>query len=326
MVAPSSVDSRARFDQIVSSTSPSTSSLTRKPKPRVASNQRSTSPGAGWPWADYLARINSPADFQRVRAMRRSWSHPLLVLYVAPNDNLATRLGISVGKRVGNAVVRNQVKRRVREAVRHRYGDLLPGFDLVFIARAPAAMRVVQMRDRARTAIEGGFEAVGVRDGFEGLMAGRFVQLGARALARHDDLALGLSDDEDAPPRHRPHPEEPTMTTRRDRPSVLGRPDMGRRVFGFFLGFGIKANPKPVPSATTWQLRFVDWLEAAGQSWWQVLPLGPPDEHADQRCRSRSDRDRQHRVRERAVSKFSTTSTMKMVRWRRKQQRSPISI
>jgi 4-alpha-glucanotransferase len=25
--------------------------------------------------------------------------------------------------------------------------------------------------------------------------------------------------------------------------------------------------------------RFVDWLEAAGQSWWQVLPLGPPDEH-----------------------------------------------
>src|SRR6201993_1146311 len=25
--------------------------------------------------------------------------------------------------------------------------------------------------------------------------------------------------------------------------------------------------------------RFVDWLAAAGQSWWQILPLGPPDEH-----------------------------------------------
>jgi ribonuclease P protein component len=71
--------------------------------------------------------------------VRRSWGHPLFVLYVAPNDGQATRLGISVGKRVGKAVVRNQVKRRVREAVRHRYGDLLPGFDLVFIARAPAA-------------------------------------------------------------------------------------------------------------------------------------------------------------------------------------------
>ena len=84
-------------------------------------------------------RLRRPADFQRVRAVRRSWGHPLLVLYVAPNDHETTRLGISVGKRVGKAVVRNLVKRRVREAVRHRHGDLLPGFDLVFIARAPAA-------------------------------------------------------------------------------------------------------------------------------------------------------------------------------------------
>lgn len=84
-------------------------------------------------------RLRRPADFQRVRAMRRSWGHPLLVLYVAPNDGQATRLGISVGKRVGKAVVRNRVKRRVREAVRHRLSDLLPGYDLVVIARPPAA-------------------------------------------------------------------------------------------------------------------------------------------------------------------------------------------
>ena len=84
-------------------------------------------------------RLRRPAEFQRVRAMRRSWGHPLLVLYVAPNDGEATRLGISVGKRVGKAVVRNGVKRRVREAVRYRLPELLPGHDLVFIARAPAA-------------------------------------------------------------------------------------------------------------------------------------------------------------------------------------------
>jgi ribonuclease P protein component len=84
-------------------------------------------------------RLRRPADFQRVRAMRRSWGHPLLVLYVAPNDGPTTRLGISVGKRVGKAVVRNGVKRRVREAVRHRLQEILPGHDLVFIARAPAA-------------------------------------------------------------------------------------------------------------------------------------------------------------------------------------------
>ena len=84
-------------------------------------------------------RLRSPAEFQRVRAGKRSWGHPLLVLYVAPNDGQPTRVGISVGKRVGNAVVRNKVKRRVREAVRLRHAELAPGHDLVFIARAPAA-------------------------------------------------------------------------------------------------------------------------------------------------------------------------------------------
>ena len=84
-------------------------------------------------------RLRRPAEFQRVRAGKRSWGHPLLVLYLAPNDGQPTRVGISVGKRVGNAVVRNRVKRRVREAVRLRHAELAPGHDLVFIARAPAA-------------------------------------------------------------------------------------------------------------------------------------------------------------------------------------------
>ena len=84
-------------------------------------------------------RLRHAADFQRVRDRRRSWRHPLLVLFVAPNDGQETRLGISVGRRVGKAVVRNLVKRRVREAVRHRHAELLPGTDLVFIARPSAA-------------------------------------------------------------------------------------------------------------------------------------------------------------------------------------------
>jgi ribonuclease P protein component len=84
-------------------------------------------------------RLRHAADFQRVRDQRRAWRHPLLVLFAAPNDGQVTRLGISVGRRVGNAVVRNRVKRRVREAVRYHYGELVPGYDLVFIARPPAA-------------------------------------------------------------------------------------------------------------------------------------------------------------------------------------------
>src|SRR5205085_1613266 len=43
---------------------------------------------------------------------------------------------------------------------------------------------------------------------------------------------------------------------------------------------GILLHPTSLPSGTLGReaYRFVDWLAAAGQSWWQVLPLGPPDE------------------------------------------------
>ena len=84
-------------------------------------------------------RLRRNADFQRVRAAKRSWAHPLLVLYAAPNDGLPTRVGVSVGRRVGGAVVRNRVRRRVREAVRLRHPQIRAGHDLVFIARPPSA-------------------------------------------------------------------------------------------------------------------------------------------------------------------------------------------
>lgn len=73
-----------------------------------------------------------------MRAAKRSWATPLLVLHAAPNDRAETRIGISVSKRVGGAVVRNRVRRRIREAVRLQPG-LRPGYDLVFAARPPSA-------------------------------------------------------------------------------------------------------------------------------------------------------------------------------------------
>ena len=85
-------------------------------------------------------RLRTPADFQRVRdAAPRGWPHPLLVLYLAPNDLDLTRVGITVSGRVGNAVVRNRVRRRVREALRARLPHLLAGRDLLVVARPRAA-------------------------------------------------------------------------------------------------------------------------------------------------------------------------------------------
>ena len=58
-----------------------------------------------------------------------------------------SRVGFSVGKHVGNAVVRNRVKRRLREVVRQV--DLQEGWDLVFIARGPVAQEDFRQVQRA---------------------------------------------------------------------------------------------------------------------------------------------------------------------------------
>ncbi len=84
-----------------------------------------------------------------MRARRRSWAHPLLVLYAAPNDGGPSRSGFVIGRRVGKAVVRNRVKRRLREALRARYPAVVPGVDLVWIARPPSATADFRALDAA---------------------------------------------------------------------------------------------------------------------------------------------------------------------------------
>ncbi len=58
---------------------------------------------------------------------------------MAPNDVGRTRVGLTVSGRVGNAVVRNRVRRRLREALRARYAQLAAAMDLVVIARPASA-------------------------------------------------------------------------------------------------------------------------------------------------------------------------------------------
>jgi ribonuclease P protein component len=84
-------------------------------------------------------RLASEADFRRVRHQGRSWAHPLLVLHARRSDSPHFRLGVSVGKRLGNAVNRNRVRRRIRELVRARLKELQPGWDVVIVARSSAA-------------------------------------------------------------------------------------------------------------------------------------------------------------------------------------------
>ena len=84
-------------------------------------------------------RLRQPFEFERVRKQGRSWTTRLLVLAVLANDLEHNRYGFAVGRRVGGAVERNRVKRRLREAVRALHPSLDQGFDVVLIARGPLA-------------------------------------------------------------------------------------------------------------------------------------------------------------------------------------------
>jgi len=63
---------------------------------------------------------------------------PHFVLIRRPAPGPTSRLGVTVSTRVGNAVVRNRVKRLVREVFRHCRADLLPPADIVVIAKPGA--------------------------------------------------------------------------------------------------------------------------------------------------------------------------------------------
>ena len=62
-----------------------------------------------------------------------------LLAVALPNSTTHTRLGLTVSSKVGNAVVRNRIRRHLREAFRARRALLPKGYDVVLIARQSAA-------------------------------------------------------------------------------------------------------------------------------------------------------------------------------------------
>ena len=80
-------------------------------------------------------RIKAPAEFDRVYARKRSASDAVLIVYACENTLGHPRLGCSVSRKVGGAVIRNRYKRLFREAFRLNQHELPVGVDLIVIPR-----------------------------------------------------------------------------------------------------------------------------------------------------------------------------------------------
>ncbi len=87
--------------------------------------------------------------FRRLYSKGKSAASPHLVVYCRRNGQGYNRLGITVSAKLGKAVRRNKVRRRIREIYRLHQAKLLPGWDLVVVARVRAAHSRYDALDRS---------------------------------------------------------------------------------------------------------------------------------------------------------------------------------
>lgn len=77
--------------------------------------------------------------FRRLYGRGKSAVNPCLAVYCRKNNLGYSRLGLTVGVKLGKAVVRNRTRRRIKEAYRIHEGAFFPGYDIVVVARVRAA-------------------------------------------------------------------------------------------------------------------------------------------------------------------------------------------
>jgi ribonuclease P protein component len=90
-------------------------------------------------------RIRRGADFQRAYRRRCVASDEAIIVHGCENGFDYPRLGLSVSRKVGGAVVRNRWKRLLREAFRLSRGELPCGVDLVVVPRPQATSELAQL-------------------------------------------------------------------------------------------------------------------------------------------------------------------------------------
>lgn len=113
---------------------------------------------AGFP---KTVRLLRHADFERVYQQgRRHFSPSMTVFFLERESGDGPRIGLTVGKVLGNAVTRNRIKRRMREALRKNFGPLSVKMDVVINPKKSAvALEMAKLEveiERAFAAVQQG--------------------------------------------------------------------------------------------------------------------------------------------------------------------------
>ena len=84
---------------------------------------------------NFTTMLKKSHEFKRLYNKGKSSASQHVAIYVRPNGTEFNRIGITVSGKIGGAVVRNRIRRRLKEIYRLNEKSLKPGFDIVIAAR-----------------------------------------------------------------------------------------------------------------------------------------------------------------------------------------------
>ena len=87
---------------------------------------------------EFTSTIKQNYEFRRLYSKGKSCANAYLVVYCRKNRAGRSRIGYTVSNKVGHAVVRNRIRRRLREIYRLHEDRFAPGYDIVVVARVRA--------------------------------------------------------------------------------------------------------------------------------------------------------------------------------------------